>query len=107
MWHLLESLCDGLRRPCPRREKSEGVKDLLIQSGGLGERVMTPVDSPGEALTRTRVKSNHVLQVAHPEGDVPRFILRGESGDLPCDGVGRMLLKKPGQVQERSFTEDR
>ena len=45
--------------------------------------------------------------MADAKGYVARFVLHDQAGDLPRDGVGRVMFQKAQQMQKRAFAQNR
>ena len=65
------------------------------------------VDRSGQAAQRALVARDLILKMRHAERYVPGFILRRELCDPSRDGIRRVMLKKPEQVQKGPFAQDR
>src|SRR5215475_549601 len=56
---------------------------------------------------RARVLRDFVLQVRHPERNVSSLVLSRELSNSPGNRIRRVLLKKPEQIEECAFTQNR
>ena len=87
-------------------EEEEGVEDLLVEAGGVAERLVTVLDRGGEASAQSRVVADVALEVGEAEGDVAGLVLRGETGDVGGDRIGGGAVQEPEEREEAALAED-
>ena len=92
-------------RPLAGGEDREGVVDRVRQAGGGSQGVMAPPHGRGQLPSERGVAPEVLAQVAHGEGHVAGFVLKGEVGDAGGDRIGGVALDEGEQGEERPLAE--
>ena len=93
--HTFPTSAERVVVPTAGGEQDERVEHLVVEAGGVGERVVAALDRGGEARAQGRVLGDVARQVREPERDVARLVLRGEARDL---------AGAPGRARARAGT---
>ena len=76
------------------------VEDLGVQSGRLAQRIVPPVDRVRQSSEQHGSAVDVLAQMRHAEGDVARFVLRGQPAHRCSDRIGRVSLEEPKQREK-------
>ena len=79
---------DGLGRPFARGEDDQCVEHVGVEAGGVRESVVAALDGGAQPPAQRGVEPGLVLQVRHPERDVPGLVARARRVTCRVTGSG-------------------
>jgi hypothetical protein len=94
---ILMALPQVRRSPAPRRDQQQCIEDFRVEAGGILQHIVTPPYSIGQFGQNAWVLCDMFSQMRHAEGNVPGFVLGGESAYRGRDRIRRMAVEEPEQ----------
>jgi hypothetical protein len=102
-----EPVGDAPWRPFAGGEYDEGIEDVGVKAGGVGEGVVAAFDGGPESVSQRRVDGNSVLEVRLAVRNMAGLVLQSESRDLAGHGVRSVTLEERQQGEEGALAQHR